>query len=101
MTERFTKKSAVACFKQLADMLGVKDTGPCWETDKQGRPKARVGCMYLSHSTYGGYVVEQIDNEKGAIHQPFGIIRRDARDFCEAVHFVRDVLEYKKRGRRR
>lgn len=99
MTDRFTKKSALSCFEQLAALLDVKDIGPCLETDKDGRPKARVGCMYLGHSTYGGYVVETISNEKGAIGHPFGITRRSARDFCEAVHFTRDAFEYK-RGRK-
>lgn len=100
MTERITKKDALRCFERLADMMGKKAQGDCWQRDKDGTLKAKVGCWHLDHSTYGGYVVEEMTNEKGGVTQPFGAIRRSARDFCDAVSMIGYAMDYKKRGRR-
>ncbi len=98
MTERFGKKSATACFKELLDLVGVKekDRGPCRERDpKTGKTIYNVGCFSLNPEAY---VVEEITSKEGSGDPVFGTYQRSARDFCETVHFVRDVLR-RKRGR--
>ena len=42
---------------------------------------------------YGGYVVEEIHNENGAISHPFGYMRRSARDFCDTVNFALRAMD--------
>ncbi len=87
--ELITKSMVEAAFARLCKVMGHKvaesyqDVG-AWRVDY-------VGC-------YGGYVVERIDNSSGGVSHPFGIIRRNAREMYQAMHFAIDAVEYKERA---
>ena len=86
--QRYTKKDAVKAFELLCGYLG-KRLATTWND---------VGGWQLDHNAvYGGYVVQEIVSKGGGISHPFGHSRRNAREFCDAVRFVRDALEVKGR----
>lgn len=75
--ERYTRKHAESAFLRLVPLLGPAPPGQHWALD--------------SAPAYGGYVVELIRDQGGGVHQPFGPMRRSAREFCEVVRFAEDV----------
>lgn len=87
MADRYTKRDAVAAFERL-----MKATG-----NRPAQSYKDVGGWVLDHNgIYGGYVVEQIYNENGAITQPFGYRRRTAREFCDVVNFACQAIELRR-----
>lgn len=43
-------------------------------------------------SCYGGYVIEQID-ENGGVNHPYGAMRRSAREMYLSMHMTTQALE--------
>jgi hypothetical protein len=79
MAERYTRRDAEAAFARLLLACRKREATSCKD----------VGGWTLDHNgIYGGYVVQEIHNENGAITQPFGYQRRTAREFCDAVNFA-------------
>jgi hypothetical protein len=110
MTERYTKRDAYMAFARLASSLGKTwsdDHGKLWQGSAY-EPKAVgrdvwervgsdnvafVGCWMLDHnSVYGGFVIHEMYNEGGGVSEPFGGMRRTAREFCDAVYFAENAL---------
>lgn len=82
--DRYTRRDAQAAFERLMAACGAR---PAASYDD-------VGGWTLDYAAcYGGYVVQAIFNERGAIAQPFGWSRRSARDFCRAVGFAVAAVE--------
>ena len=83
MADRVTKEMVVAQVDRLMKMLGghwakdYKDVGG-WELDY--------------NSIYGGYVINTIYNVGGAVAQPFGAMRRNAREMYDTLYFAMEVL---------
>src|SRR5439155_4522318 len=116
MSDRYTRKDAEAAFARLASALGKTWSdqhgklwkGNYWEPVEDGtlwtqsedaglpgnmRNRARVGAWALDYNPiYGGFVIEEMYNEGGGVSQPFGSMRRGARDFCDAVYFAENAL---------
>jgi len=87
--DRFTRKDAEKAFQNLCELLGK-------HVAKDHRD---VGGWRLDYnSVYGGYVVEEIANEFGAVSRPLGDGRVSAREFWERVHFTWRALQAKERG---
>ena len=87
MADRYTKRDAQNAFARLMNATG-------------NRPAAShkdVGGWVLDYNgIYGGYVVHQMFNDGGAISDPFGSRRRNAREFCDAVNFACRAIELTK-----
>ena len=81
MSDRYTRKDAEAAFTRLISAIG-------------GRVATKyndVGAYRLDwNGVYGGNI-ELISNEQGGVSQPFGVQRRNAREFCDAVCFAIDA----------
>jgi hypothetical protein len=83
---RYNRKDAERAFERLCVLLGrnqatgYNDVGG-WRLDYNG--------------AYGGYQVQEIVNDAGAITCPLGDMRRNAREFCEAVALAERALEIK------
>jgi len=109
MSERYTKRDAYMAFARLASALGKTwsdDHGELWKGSayepvaagqlwlRQGSDNvAFVGAWMLDHnSVYGGFVIEEMYNTGGGVTQPFGSMRRNAREFCDAVYFAENAL---------
>lgn len=112
MSERYTRRDAEAAFHRLANALRKTYSDPngdlwTWD-DAQRAPKrtggklwtregnenrAAVGAWCLDYAgVYGGFVVHEISNEGGGVGTPLGHLRRNARDFCDAVRFALDAM---------
>ena len=86
---RYGKRDATMAFERLVAALG----------GRVAQHHADVGAYRLDLAgCYGGYVVEVITSESGAVNRPFGMARRPAREFCQAVSFALDVLAEHERG---
>jgi hypothetical protein len=109
MADRYTRKDAEAAFARLASALGKTWSdreGKLWKgayyeptaagqlwTREGNQNRAHVGAWTLDHnSIYGGYVIHEMYNEGGGVSEPFGGMRRNARDFCDAVYFAENAL---------
>src|SRR5438046_873108 len=122
MSDRYTRKDAEAAFARLASALGktwsdrdgklwrgsayepvavMSDYDPSkqaqlWTSVYEGvrvRNLAAVGAWSLDHnSVYGGFVIHEIFNAGGGVSEPFGSMRRSAREFCDAVYFAENAL---------
>lgn len=82
--------------ERIAAMLG-KPTGSAWvrEGDKN---RAIIGTWSLDYNPiYGGYNVEEIVNELGAIHHPLGGTRMTGEAFSNALSMVAAALELSRR----
>lgn len=83
---RTTKHEVVAVFGRLVKAMG----GKVAESYKD------VGGYELDYNpTYGGYVINRISNESGAVDCQFGMGRLHAREFVSACHFAIAVLREK------
>lgn len=90
---RTTPTEVRNAFERLAEVLG-KDTGAAYTRNADGTYTANIGTWILDHnSCYGGYVVEEVYNEGGAITHPLGDRRRTAAEFVGAVWFAIDVAQ--------
>jgi hypothetical protein len=109
MSDRYTRKDAEAAFARLASALGKTWSdqhgklwkGNYWEAVEDGTlwsregtaNRARVGAWALDHNgVYGGFVIHEMFNEGGGVSEPFGGVRRSAREFCDAVYFAENAL---------
>lgn len=81
---RYTRKDAEAAFNRLLSVLGRRKAMN-WND---------VGGWSLDYaSAYGGFVIAEVSNEAGGESRPMGDLRRNAREFCEAVSFAIDAIE--------
>ncbi len=122
MSERYTKRDAYMAFARLASALGKTWSDPrgnlwkgsaykpaavtsdydptkqaeLWTSVYEGarvRNLAAVGAWSLDHnSVYGGFVIHEMMNVGGGVSEPFGSMRRNAREFCDAVYFAENAL---------
>ena len=97
MAYRYTHKDAEHAFERLCKALGKREAARYddvggWRLDYGGGQGMSIG-------VYGGYVVEEIASEGGAIRMPLGYQRRNAREFCEAVYFAVSVLRAAEEGK--
>lgn len=84
--DRYTRKDAEASFTRLITAIG----------GRVATAYNDVGAYRLDwNGTYGGGVIERVSNPQGGVSQPFGMQRRNAREFCDAVRFAMDVLTAK------
>ena len=91
--ERTTKAEVNQAFESLALALG-KSTQPY---DKVTR-KAIAGAWYLDHNgVYGGYIVYEMDNERGGVSEPMNRRRMPSREFVQACRFAVDAIRLFKR----
>lgn len=98
--DRITRKQVEHAFCLLAKSMG-KSTGPAWSKSSDGRNMGNVGVWMLDYNpVYGGYVIEEMDNEAGGVSQPFGATRRSARDFVSACNFAMDAIRIASRETR-
>lgn len=83
--DRYTRKDAEKAFERLVKAIGGRIA-----VDYKD-----VGAYRLDwNATYGGGNIEMIANDKGGVSQPFGMMRRNAREFCDAVRFATDALAH-------
>ena len=81
--------------KRIAPMLG-KTTGNPWTRTAEGKNVSRVGTLNLDHNAvYGGYNVEEIVNESGAISHPFGDKRVNAAALWVMLNGIERALYIK------
>ncbi len=81
--------------KRIAPMLG-KTSGDAW-TRIGDRNVSRIGTLNIDHSScYGGYNVEEIVNESGAVSHPFGDRRLHASEFWALLNGIERALQIKK-----
>lgn len=84
--------------KRIAVLLG-KTSGNPW-TRTGDKNVSRVGTLCLDHnSVYGGYVVEEICNEMGAVKHPFVSQRLKAPAMWAMLYSVERALELAKEPR--
>lgn len=79
---RTTKKEVEAVFKQF-----------CEDNDfKIAESAVDVGGYTLDYAAcYGGYVINRISNDGGGVSQPFGYMRRGAKELVDCLRFANDV----------
>ncbi len=88
MSDRYTRKDCEAVFSRLLAAIGGRQA-----TSYHDVGGYRLDC----NPTYGGYNVERITNDRGAITHPFGYRKMPARQFCETMFWTLDVLEERER----
>ena len=77
--ERGTKAQVDRVFARLLEVLGKR----------LAKSYKDVGGWQLDYNpTYGGYMIEEIHNDKGGVCTPMGQRRMPAREFHEALHFA-------------
>ncbi len=81
--DRYTRKDAEKAFDRLIRAIGGRMATSYNDVDAY-----RLDW----NPTYGGGNIEQIASEQGGVRQPFGMMRRNAREFCDAVSFAVDTL---------
>lgn len=82
--DRYTRKDAERAFERLIKAIGGRIATSYND----------VGAYRLDwNATYGGGNIEQITSVGGGVRQPFGMMRRNAREFCDAVRFATDALD--------
>lgn len=93
MADRYGRKDAERCGRRLAEAVGKeKDFGKCWR--RKNGIEAKVGCWRLDYNpVYGGAVIEEIHTVGGGITQPFGMMRRKPREFCDAVDMAIKAID--------
>jgi hypothetical protein len=79
MSSRVTEKQVRETFARFAKVFGLK----------LATSYNDVGGYALSHAPmYGGWNIEQVMNDAGAITKPFGMTRVSSREFVEAMRFA-------------
>lgn len=87
--DRYTRKDAEHYFERLIAAIG----------GRIAQDYKDIGAYRLDwNGTYGGGVIEKIVNEGGAVSQPFGRMRRNAKEFVACVGFAIDAIEVKGRN---
>ena len=86
---RTTKAQVEGIFKRLAEACGKRIATSYND----------VGAWRLDYTAcYGGYNIEEIDNERGGISQPMGGQRMKAGEFWSACYFALRAIEAVKEG---
>lgn len=84
---RTTRKQVESAFKYFLAAIG--GTEHAWTQDEQGRNRSTVGQYELDYAgPYGGYTVNKIVNEHGAVSRPFGHRRFKASEMYDVLHFA-------------
>ena len=93
---RIKRAGLEAAVQRLAERLG-KPTGPCWIHDeKTGRNRAVIGAWALDHnSIYGGYVIEEINNDRGGIRHPLIATRVKGEELLRMIYAAHCALDIK------
>ena len=88
MTQRTTKKDVESQFNRLLYLFGKNKA----ESYKD------VGAWYLDYiACYGGYVIQEVITDTGAITHPFDHTRRSAKEFIDwAFDITRSIEQYLK-----
>ena len=88
MSFRYTRKD---CQEQLERLAAALDK-PLYDPDRY--PDPQVGSWRLDYAGgYGGYVIEELYNEGGAVTMPLGYRRRNADTFVSTINFALDCIE--------
>jgi len=100
-----TIKNAENAASRLAHALGKEfDAQGCWKKQRgeRGELIAKVGCWTIDNDEYGGVVINEISNEGGGVHQPFGYRRRKPEEFVASVNMAIDAVQiYKEKHKRK
>lgn len=93
MADRYTRKDAEKCLERFAKIMG-KNIG-FWK--KEGdKVKPQIGNWDLDYNPiYGGAVIVELHNEQGGEDTPFGMQRRNPREFCDAISFAENAIRIK------
>jgi len=92
MDDRYTRKDAEKCLKNLAEVMG-KEVGDCWEKIDD-KLVSKIGCWELDcNPIYGGCIVEEIMNEHGGVGNPLTELRMSPREFCQATRMIERAIE--------
>lgn len=88
MSQRVTRGMVEAAVKRLAALCGKVYMDQPWVNHK-----AVIGAWTLDHnSVYGGYRVEEICNEGGAIREPLLRQRLSGSEMLSAVNMAADAV---------
>lgn len=121
MSDRYSRKDAQKAFERLASALGktcsdehgnLFNGNPYNDPTPAGRLwddvvehgvhvglRAAVGAWSLDYNgVYGGFVVHEMFNDGGGVSEPFGSMRRNAREFCAAARFALDALHVREQS---
>lgn len=99
MADRYTKKDAEQCAGYLAKKLNKK-FGKCYHQDSDGKWKYDLGCWDVNdNSDYGGAVIEEINNDRGSVTDPFGSTRMKPEQFCKATNFAEKAIDIDRKSR--
>lgn len=85
----YTRKDAEFWFKRIAQIFG-RSTGASKKED--GKIKSNVGAWQLGHHV-GGYVIQEIINEKGTIDDVFSTTGLPPREFCECMYQIQSAID--------
>lgn len=90
--EKIKRESLENQVKRIALLLG-KTSGNPW-TRTGDKNVSRVGTLRLDYNAiYGGYVVEEICNEHGAVRHPFTPNRLKGQAMWDMLYSVERALE--------
>lgn len=108
MTDRYTRKDADRAVERLANVLGkpvghYRQLEP-GEISNFGSPSHTTipgGWALDWNPTYGGGVIEEIADVPGEtwVREPFGPMRRSAREIVDMVRFGLDAIELDRKQR--
>ena len=87
---RTTKEQLQNKFEQFVKAVGGKVAS---EYNDEG------GYSLDNQPIYGGWVVEQVVNDAGSIHHPFGPARKKAGELWDALDFAIRAIEIKEGSR--
>lgn len=91
---RISREHIQARMERIAAKLG-KPTGTAWVRDGN-KNRAIIGNWSLDYNpVYGGYEVQEIVNESGAVKLPLGNGRKMSSEFNDALQMVEFALEIK------
>ena len=98
MSNRYTIKDAEHCAKQLADVMNVPfiTSEEYYKIIGERGTKKQIGHWKMG-SAYGNVVIQEIINEGGGVRHPVSGTPRKPKEFCEAIHFTMQVMDYKKK----
>lgn len=89
---RISKKAVRSMFIRLLKSTGKSET-PLWINDGRDNLVKEIGGWSLDYAPiYGGYVIEQ-EEENGGISHPFGFVRRSAREMYLSLQMTVKALE--------
>lgn len=88
MSERTTKGHVESAFRALCKATGKREASSYND----------VGAWRLDHaSSYGGWNIEEITNERGGVRHPLGSKRRGNADFYDVAWFAVNAIDEMRR----